>query len=106
MLWPGTSLILLLILKKNQLQQFQDLLEMDQAMVDQAAEKLQKISELTVASAMFDFCPHVKVRIPLSWKLTTRQKQNLDDAWRVLREGAHPGRPLAVLDRYFEPLSR
>jgi hypothetical protein len=87
---------------ERQLQQFRDLLEMDRAMVEQAAGKFQKISDLTVASAMFDFRPRRQERIPLSWKLTTRQKKNIDDAWQhvVQQEPRHAA--LQVIDEYFD----
>jgi hypothetical protein len=84
------------------LQQFRDQAEMAQVMVDEAAGKLKKISELTVASVLFDFRPPRNVRVPLSWKLTTSQKRNIDDAWeRVLnQEPPHPA--LLVIDEYFD----
>ncbi|MFV1964268.1 MAG: hypothetical protein ACC628_02505 [Pirellulaceae bacterium] len=84
------------------LQQFRDLVEMDQTMVDQAADKWKKSSALTVAAARFDFHLDKDVRIPLSWKLTTSEKQNIDDAWEhvVQQEPRHPA--FIVIDDYFE----
>jgi len=86
----------------RRLQQFHDLLEMDESMVDRAAEKLKKISDMSVASVLFDFRPAKDVRIPLSWKLTTSQKQNIDDAWSHLVDQEPPHPALKVIDDYFE----
>ena len=75
-----------------------------EGMLKLAQERGRRIDELLVESVVFDFQPVDQVRIPMSWKLTTRQKQQLDRTWRRLVEGRLQYQPLAVLDRYFAPV--
>ena len=85
------------------LQETRDRLNVAQAMLEEVAKKLERISQLTVASVLFDFQPAREIGIPLSWKLTAQQKQNIDEAWERVTsaEPRHPA--LALLDEYFFP---
>ncbi len=68
-------------------------------------EKMREIEELEVVSVIFDFhSPDATVQIPMSWKLTERQKRNIDHAWQALLDGDHPHQPLQQLDRFFRRL--
>jgi hypothetical protein len=42
----------------------------------------------------------------MSWKLTTKQKANVDLAWESVVRGKHPQRPLDALDEFFERVER
>jgi len=73
---------------------------------DAVAERLEVVAELEVQSVLFDFHSPDGVLIPLSWKLTERQKQNIDQAWRSVVAGAHPHQPLGQLDQFFSRADR
>jgi hypothetical protein len=45
--------------------------------------------------------------VPLSWKLSARQKEGIAAAWQQIVAGTVEGpRPLEILDEYFPPSSR
>ena len=69
-----------------------DRLAAAQALVEQVAGKRERITRLSVASVLFDFRPPQNDSIPFTWKLTARQKQNIDEAWSriVAAAQAHP----------------
>jgi hypothetical protein len=66
-----------------------------------AEEKETRLDAVRIHTVTIDFHPTEDVRIPLSWKLTHRQKQNLDAAWQKIVAGLHPHRPLEKLDALF-----
>lgn len=74
--------------------------------VEAHAEKAaRETTELEVFSVMIDFhSPEPSLRVPMSWKLTTKQKANVDNAWDSLAAGMHPHHPLLELDQFFERL--
>ncbi|MDP6445441.1 MAG: hypothetical protein QF805_16700 [Pirellulaceae bacterium] len=78
-----------------------DRLRLAEMQSQSAAAMEEKVDALRIESVVFDFHSPQPVRIPLSWKLTERQKRNIDEAWEMVLSGEHPGRPLRVLDRYF-----
>jgi len=66
-------------------------------------EEVREATELEVYSVMIDFhSPNKTLRIPMSWKLTTKQKANIDNAWDSLVRGEYLQDPLEVLDKFFE----
>ncbi len=65
-------------------------------------EEVRKATEVEVFSVMMDFhSPNKSLGIPMSWKLTTKQKNNVDSAWESLLRGKHPQQPLETLDQFF-----
>jgi len=65
-------------------------------------DEVRKATEVEVYSLMIDFhSPNKSIRIPMSWKLTTKQKKNVDEAWESLLNGDHPQDPLDFLDVFF-----
>jgi hypothetical protein len=79
-----------------------DKLDVAEAMLTQARDRRRRTHDLFVESVVFDFQPVDHVRIPMSWKLTTKQKRQLDHSWDLLVQGRLPYQPLEVLDRYFD----
>lgn len=79
-----------------------DKLDAAESMLNQARERRQRTHDLFVESVVFDFQPVDHVRIPMSWKLTTKQKRQVDRSWDLLVQGKLPYQPLEVLDRYFD----
>jgi hypothetical protein len=72
------------------------------AMLQASQEQQRRLSDLQVESVVFDFHPADGVPIPLSWKLTARQRRQIDHTWLNLVNGHYPHKPLATLDRYFD----
>jgi hypothetical protein len=69
---------------------------------EQVQDEAREATEVEVYSLMIDFhSPNKSILIPMSWKLTDKQKQNVDEAWESLLRGEHPQRPLDVLDDFF-----
>jgi hypothetical protein len=70
--------------------------------------------EVPIESVAFTFQPFKDGKpdkeyvTPLSWRLTNRQKRQIEDAWQDLRGGGRKtgADPLAVMDRYFDPQPR
>ncbi len=79
----------------------EDKLHAAEGLLRRAQERGRRVNDLLVESVVFDFQPVDQVRIPMSWKLTTSQKRQLDRAWLQLVEGRLQFQPLDVLDRYF-----
>jgi hypothetical protein len=79
----------------------QDKLHVAEKLLERVQERGRRAAELVVESVVFDFQPVDHVRIPMSWKLTTKQKQQVVHAWHQMAEGRLPAQPLAVLDKYF-----
>jgi hypothetical protein len=80
--------------------------QMIEGMQETFEDTIEKVAELEVVQVMFDFHSPEDVLIPLSWKLTESQKQNIDRAWQLLIDGEHPHKPLETLDRFFEQAER
>jgi hypothetical protein len=78
-----------------------DRLAAAQALVEQVAQKCERITRLSVSSVLFDFRPPQNDSIPFTWKLTARQKQNIDEAWNRIIAAAQPQSLLQRLDEYF-----
>ncbi|MEO8495805.1 MAG: hypothetical protein ABI614_12090, partial [Planctomycetota bacterium] len=77
--------------------------EVTRTVEEHLRERARRSREVEVYSLMIDFhSPDESIRIPMSWKLTTRQKQNVDEAWESLLGGQHPQNPLGYLDGFFE----
>ena len=69
-----------------------------------AEQRLNSARGLTVEAVVIDFHSATPgLLVPLSWKLTNKQKQNIDKAWRLVVQGNHPQQPIATLDRFFQP---
>ena len=76
--------------------------EITKTVEEQVKEEVREATEVEVFSVMIDFhSPKQSLAIPMSWKLTTKQKQNVDEAWQSLLDGLHPQRPLRALDGFF-----
>jgi hypothetical protein len=76
--------------------------EITKTVEEHVQEEAREATEVEVYSLMIDFhSPNKSILIPMSWKLTNRQKQNVDEAWESLLRGEHPQRPLDVLDDFF-----
>ena len=70
---------------------------------DQVKKEIRQATEVKVIPLMIDFhSPNDSIMIPMSWKLTTRQKKNIDEAWRTLMDGKHPKKPIKILDTLFK----
>lgn len=80
-----------------------DRLAMARSLVEQVARKREQIHRLSVVAVSFEFQPPQNDWIPFSWKLTDRQKQNIDEAWRRLVERAEQDPALSFLDSHFAP---
>jgi len=76
--------------------------EITKRVEEQVQDEAREATEMEVYSLMIDFhSPNKSFLIPMSWKLTNKQKQNVDEAWESLLRGEHPQRPLDVLDDFF-----
>jgi len=84
--------------------------------LDSAVKKQQSEAQLALPFEFvnFQYQPKNGEEIPLSWKLTRAQKENVESAWRVLvdesalnspaasdADSVAPKNPLRILDRYF-----
>ncbi|MCA9121844.1 MAG: hypothetical protein H6822_11795 [Planctomycetaceae bacterium] len=77
--------------------------EITKTVEERADEEIRDATEVEVYSVMVDFrSPDKSLRIPMSWKLTTKQKANIDDAWNAIVDGVHPLAPLEELDQFFD----
>lgn len=81
--------------------EIEDQLHSAELMLRRAQEHSRLVTELHVESVIFDFQPVDQVQLPMSWKLTTKQKRQIDNSWQALVAGQLPLKPLEVLDRYF-----
>lgn len=76
--------------------------EITKTVEEQVQREVRAATEVEVYSLMIDFhSPNKAIRIPMSWKLTAKQKQNVDEAWESLLNGEHPQDPLDFLDDFF-----
>ncbi|MBI2481871.1 MAG: hypothetical protein HYV60_25460 [Planctomycetia bacterium] len=76
--------------------------EITRTVEEHVKEEVREATEVEVFSVMIDFhSPNASLGIPMSWKLTTKQKNNVDSAWESLLSGKHPQRPLDALDQFF-----
>ena len=79
------------------------LTEITKTIEEQMKDEVLEASDLEVIPVMIDFhSPDERIMVPMSWKLTTKQKNNVDAAWKLLLDGRHPHEPLKVLDDFFE----
>ncbi|HUG70734.1 MAG TPA: hypothetical protein VMM76_23495 [Pirellulaceae bacterium] len=77
--------------------------EITRTVEEHVNEEVREATEVEVYSVMIDFhSPNKSLRIPMSWKLTTKQKENVDLAWESILRGEHPQKPLEALDEFFE----
>ncbi|MEX0819019.1 MAG: hypothetical protein WD070_05490 [Pirellulaceae bacterium] len=77
-------------------------LEITRTVEEQLNEEIRQAKEVEVFSLMIDFhSPNKSLMVPMSWKLTAKQKNNVDQAWDSLLQGHHPQSPLSSLDRFF-----
>jgi hypothetical protein len=83
-----------------------DELRMTKQMLQSSQQRQEQLRELLVESVVFDFHPVDGVRLPMSWKLTARQQQQIDNAWTELVNGNYREQPLSVVDRYFERMTK
>jgi hypothetical protein len=76
--------------------------EITRTVEEHVNDEVREAAEVEVFSVMIDFrSPNTSLGIPMSWKLTTKQKNNVDSAWESLLNGKHPQQPLDTLDRFF-----
>jgi hypothetical protein len=76
--------------------------EITRTVEEHVKEEVRQATEVEVFSVMIDFhSPNTSLGIPMSWKLTTKQKNNVDSAWASLLNGKHPQQPLDTLDQFF-----
>jgi hypothetical protein len=78
-----------------------DRLTTARSLVEQVARKRERMEQLSVSAVSFEFHPPQNDWIPFSWKLTARQKLNIDEAWCRLVEQDPTNPALAFLDDYF-----
>jgi hypothetical protein len=79
-----------------------DKLRVARSRLEKSQERQQQLEELQVESVVFDFHPIDGVRIPLSWKLTTKQQRQIDRTWAQLASGSYDHNPLQIVDKYFQ----
>ncbi|MBC8352532.1 MAG: hypothetical protein H8E66_11120 [Planctomycetes bacterium] len=78
-------------------------LDISKAVEETTKKNLREETEIQVYSVMIDFhSPDKSVKIPMSWKLTTKQRRNIDVAWESLLARKHPQKPLEQLDKFFK----
>jgi hypothetical protein len=77
--------------------------EITKTIEEQMKEEVLEAADLEVVPVMIDFhSPNEAIMVPMSWKLTTKQKNNVDSAWKLLLDGRHPHKPLEILDDFFK----
>ena len=74
-----------------------------QESVKQVEEEVIAATEIEVIPVMIDFqSPNKSIAIPMSWKLTSKQKDNVQQAWTSLTNKGYRQRPLKKLDSFFK----
>ncbi len=71
--------------------------------VKQFEENVRETSDVEVFPIVIDFrSPDPDTMIPMSWKLTSGQKENILGGWQVVADREHQEDPLKLLDEFFE----